>query len=616
MDSTPSGAGGPSTGSRWGCALALVAASLVAFQPIVANDFITFDDDIYVTRNPFVQAGLTRDGARWAFTPDGSGVHYWHPLTWLSLMADVEAFGASPQAIHSVNLALHAIAGLLLYLLLLRATRRPWPSVAAALLFLVHPLQVESVAWAVERKTVLSTVLGLAALHAYLWYAARPRAARMALVLGIFTASLLAKPSLVTLPFLMLLLDAWPLGRLPGLAGAAGEPPPQRGAWARLVVEKLPLFGVALAVGLLVGRTAGLGHDTTPLGLRASTALANVGVYLGRVAWPANLGVFYPQPPAIRLASVALGGALLVLVTGILAARWRRSPGPLLGWLWFLGTLMPASGLVRGGLWPASADRFVYFPLAGLAVAIAWGVADLVQARRAWSSAAVVALAVAATLLAARTRVQVGYWRDSETLFARTEAVTGENEVALIQMGRALEGRGRVEDATALYERVLRKNPSNAYALVNLGAVLTGRGDLEAADRLFARAVQAEPNHPQALYNHALAVQRRQGPLAALPWLERAVSAGMANSTAVNQLAGAYRVAGRWPEAERNYRRALGGDPRHWHAGVNLARLLRDQGRLREAVAAAAEAQRRARLQGADTSVADALLRELAAAVR
>jgi hypothetical protein len=470
----------------------LAALVLAAFSPLRHNDFVDYDDNAYLTRNPAVQGGLGAASLRWAFTTTrGSN---WHPLTWVSHLADVSLFGLDPRGHHLVNLLLHAANTLLLFLLLRSLTGEPWPSAAAAALFGVHPLHVEAVAWAAERKELLAAFFGLLALHSYRRAVSRPGGPRLAPAALLLALGLLAKPTLVSLPFVLLLLDFWPLRRT--AAGAAPGAPAL--PWRRLAAEKLPLFALAAASCLVTYRVQGgaaamLQH--LPAATRLSNAVVAAAAYLGRTLWPARLAFFYPHPerpwPATTFAAAL---ATLLLLTGAAAALRRRAPWLAVGWLWFLGMLVPTVGLVQVG-WQARADRYTYLPLIGVFTAAAWGT---VRWSRRARQGPLVAAAAAALLLAAaaQTRAQVATWRDTETLFRHAVAVTTDNWLAHQNLGAYLIARQRTEEGLRQEREALRIKPGAADAWYNLGCGLLARGEGEPAAEAFRAAIRLKPADP------------------------------------------------------------------------------------------------------------------------
>ncbi|MDX2166671.1 MAG: hypothetical protein SF182_06390, partial [Deltaproteobacteria bacterium] len=411
--------------------VALIASIVALYAPVREHDFVNYDDPEYVLENTPVRAGVTPAGILWAFTHFHSA--NWHPLTWISHMVDCRVFGLDAGAHLMVNVALHALAAALLFLFLERATGAFWRSAFVAALFAVHPLRVESVAWVSERKDVLAALFWMLTLHAYAWHARAPSGRRMALVTAAFAGGLLAKPMLVTLPFVLLLLDLWPLDR------------PRTRA---LLLEKMPLFALVLAscaVTIAAQYTAGAMVALVPgfgVSYRVQNAIVSYATYLGQTVWPTDLAVFYPPRTPVPPAEVALSAAVLLAISGLVARHGARRPYLPLGWLWYLGVLVPVIGLVWVGE-QARADRFTYLPQIGIGIIVAWGVNDLLARwpRRAW----VLAPAATALLLAwaAATRVQIGYWRNTQTLFEHALAVTRDNHVVHANLGAELARLGR-----------------------------------------------------------------------------------------------------------------------------------------------------------------------------
>jgi Flp pilus assembly protein TadD len=465
-------------GLRLGVACAALAiATFAAFWDVRGNGFVAFDDDRYLTANAVVRGGLTPAAVRWAFTT--TDAFNWHPLTWLSHLLDVRLFGMDAGAHHLVSVGLHAASAALLLALLVELTGVVWPAALVAALFALHPLRVESVAWAAERKDVLATLLTLAAAHAYARAARRGAVARAAAPPLLFAAALLAKPTPVTLPLALLLLDWWPLGRwspTPGAPPAAGAPLLRLLPPARLWLEKLPLFALAAASCAV---TYAVQHrddvmstlDQLPPASRAAGALLAYAQYLAAALWPARLAAYYPRPAGVAPAALAGAAVLLVALTALCLGAARRRPYLAVGWLWYLGTLVPMIGLVQVGE-QARADRYTYLPMIGVALGVVWLAADAVR-RRPPLRAAAAALALAALLaLTLATRAQVRVWRDTETLFTHALAVTRGNWMAHNNLGVALAGRGRIPEAEAQFRAALAIRPDNTDALENLGRSL------------------------------------------------------------------------------------------------------------------------------------------------
>jgi tetratricopeptide (TPR) repeat protein len=479
-------------------ALAVAAAAFAAFAPALRCGFVGFDDPYYVLNNPYVREGLSAEGTVWAFTTFYNA--NWHPLTWLSLQLDAALWSVDARGFHLTNVLLHAANAVFLFLALRSLTGCFWRSVAVALLFAVHPLRAESVAWVSERKDVLSACFGLLALLAYAGYARAPSAGRYLPVAVLLALSLLAKPMLVTLPCLLLVLDGWPLRRARTL-----------GDWGKLVSEKLPLFALVAAscvvtVRAQAGSAAVVDTGRFPVGERLENAAVGYAFYLAKTAWPVDLAVFYPHPGAARPARVAAGAALLLaaLTAGAVALR-RRAPYLLAGWLWYLGTLVPVIGLVQVGL-QAYADRYTYLPQVGLLLAACWGVADLTRAR---PRAALAGAGAAAVLLAALTWNQLAVWHDSVSLWEHDLRVAGPSFTALVDLGEALEAEGRVDRAEECFREALRLDPGSALALVDLAGLLSGQGKQDGAQKLLEEARQLAPDFGRVRSELGVVLYRR-----------------------------------------------------------------------------------------------------------
>jgi tetratricopeptide (TPR) repeat protein len=503
--------------------LALLAAVALAHGGALGHGFVHFDDDLYVYANPQVLGGLSLDGLRWAFGL-GDGQTYFHPVTWLSLMAHASLFGGAPWGFHLVNLLLHAASALLLFEALRRLGGRPGPALAGALLWAVHPLTVEAVAWVTERKAVLSTALGLAA--ALTWVAAPPprSPARRAAATALLLLGLLAKPALVTLPALLVALDAWPPARA-GEATPPGEVRPWPRALRAALLEAWPLLlaSAALLVPALLS-SARIPLESSvvrPLSLRAAQAVASVPTYLGAAAWPGGLAVYHPYPAEVGAGALALGVA--VLLGGSALAWWlrRRWPPALLGWGWFLATLLPYLGLVQNGLWPGWAERFAYLPLMGLAALAAFGASGLLARLRAPAPAAPALLALALLALVPATRHQVAAWRDSVALFERATAAEPASPVLHLNLGVALLDAGRPAEAARALQAAVRLAPRFPNAQAALGLALRRLGRPTEATGHFLAALADQPDHPQALFGAAEALRELGRPEQARGYYQR-----------------------------------------------------------------------------------------------
>jgi len=589
--------------------LALVLATAAVYSVVVGYDFVNYDDPAYVTENPRVADGLTAAGVRWALTARHSG--NWHPLTWLSHMVDVELFGLDPGAHHLVNLLFHLANTALVFLVLAGMTGAAWRSAFVAALFALHPLHVESAAWIAERKDVLSTLFGLLAVAAYAAYAKRPSLARYSGVVVLFALALMAKPMLVTLPLLFLLLDFWPLGRFP-----------DRSAAGRLLLEKAPMLGLAAAssaITVLAQRSAGavLELSALPPGVRLANAVVSYVAYLGKTVWPVALAIPYPYPAV--LPGWKLLGALLLLIAGTAFAvrNARGRPYLIVGWLWYLIALIPVIGIVQVGD-QAMADRYTYLPLLGIFVIVAWGMQDLIGARRHGRRILAVGAAVLLLALAARTRAQLPVWANTEALFRNAVAVTAGNHVAHTYLGVSLrqsgetdeaieqlraaidlgaafpaapytlgqihEDRGDPQRAMELYRLALAMQPDHADALVNLGRVLESLGRSVAARKHFETALTLRPDHAPLHTNLGVVLTRLGRAEEAVAHLERAARLAPREVETLNNLGVAYLDLSRPGEAESRLRAALRLDPEHLLSRYNLGVALQRQGRLGEAV--------------------------------
>lgn len=488
--------------------LALLTAT--TFHFVLFCDFVNFDDPVTVTANPFVRGGLRGDNIAWAWSNLHAG--YWIPLTWLSLQADATLFELAPRGFHFTSLLLHVINTVLLYLLMLRFGGSWRVSALAAVLFAIHPLRVESVAWISERKDVLSAMFGLLALLAYVHFVRRRTACRYALVLLCYAASLMSKPTLVTLPVLLLLLDYWPLRQIssPDDAGAGTSTPTP---WRALIIEKIPLFLFAFIAGAL----ALLGqHQADALGTlaahpplaRLENAVVAYARYLYKMVWFANLAVFYPHPPkGWPLGTVTASLTMLAAISALAVHQRRTRPWLLVGWLWYLVALLPMIGLIQIGAF-SLANRFTYLPAIGVTVMLVFSLPRrFVDSRIATATAFAVVI-----VMVIFTYIQTLHWRNSETLFRHTLAVTQHNWVAHNNLAIHLNETGRTDEAIAHLHRALALQPDYADAHTNLGIAHALRGEWDPAVVHFSRAVTLAPEHRGHRLNLERALRMRESP--------------------------------------------------------------------------------------------------------
>lgn len=563
--------------------ISLAVATLAAYARIGGASFINYDDPDYVTANPVVSRGLTSEGIKWSFT---SGVAAnWHPLTWLAHMLDVELFGMNPAAHHWMNVALHAANSILVFLVFERLTGACWRSALVAGLFALHPTAVEVVAWVSQRKTLLATFFWLAALGAYAGYARRPGLLRYLAVTGFFVSSLLAKPMAVTFPFLLLVLDGWPLGRT--RTADAEESPREPWTWGGLVIEKLPWFFLAAAssaVTYAVQQSARTGLTTLGLADRLANALAAYVSYLGMLAWPANLSVLYPHPMgSLSVAAVASSAVVLAVISIVAYVERKSRPYVLTGWLWYLGTLAPVIGLVQVGR-QAMADRYLYGPALGVFLVAAWFVGERAAtlsgaARRAIAGAASALLAA----LALVTFLDVGRWRDSETLFRAAIADNERNAVAHYMLGVELDRQGRPDEAIVELERALAITPQDGRAHVALATFLLNAGKPADAVVEYTRGIELEPENVDYLIRRGLVLAQLGRFTEGIKDLEKALSLEPRNPRARVELALLLVRQRRYDDAIGHFQRAIASDPEDPIPQNALGSLLAQRGRFAEA---------------------------------
>ncbi len=473
----------------------LVFSILLVYGQVERFEFTSYDDPEYVSDNVYVRTGLTAESIKWAATAVAVG--NWMPVTLLSHVVVAQLFGMESGAHHLVNVLLHALAAVLLFAALQRATHARWPSAFVAATFALHPLHVESVAWVAERKDVLFALFGFLALYAYVRYTERPSVRGYLMVAVPFALGLMAKPMLVTFPFLLLLLDVWPL---------------RRAQFPKVLWEKLPLFALSAADSIItywVQHSVGA-VQVIPLAFRLQTSLVACVVYIGQMFWPVDLAVFYPYH-AVALWQVTLSGLLLAGISALAIYWWRTRPYAATGWFWFLGTLIPVVGIVQAGA-QARADRYTYLPMVGLSILLAWGAADVI---RRWPGAKTIVAVPGGVFCAgcmALTATQTAYWQNSGTLFQHAVEVTRDNYVAQNGLAIYLAQNGRGIEAIPHFEEVLRLVPGDAAIHNNLG-ILFGSwpGHEEQAISHFEAAVHLHPEFKEAQYNLGVALSHVPG---------------------------------------------------------------------------------------------------------
>jgi tetratricopeptide (TPR) repeat protein len=572
---TPTKASGLRSWRVAALAVTLALTTFAAYSPVLENGFVNYDDDHYLTDNPQLRLGLSWEGVVWAATTTFGA--NWFPLTWLSWLLDYEIYGLSPRGFHLTSLILHVASAVLLFLVFLRMTAAPGKSAFVAAVFALHPLHVESVAWAATRKDVLSGLFFMLTLWAYVRYTKRSTIGRYLPVPLFLALGLMAKPMLVTMPFLLLLLDAWPLGRL------------RADTLRRLLIEKTPLFVLVAASSMITywaqqasGAVQALERFSLPV--RMGNALIVYWAYLGKTIWPAGLAVYYPHPGS----SVTVGGTLVagagLLAASLVALRAARArPYLPVGWFWYLGSLVPVIGLVQVGQ-QAMADRYTYLPLIGISALLAWtaaaAVAGAPSGRRLLAGGAALALAGCAIV----TFQQAGRWRDSVTLFQHALRVTSENALAHINLGVALLNLGRLDPAAAELREAIRIHPGSAEAHAALGQVRSRQGQAQEAAEHFTTALRLDPASARTHRGYG-AFLFRQGDLGrALSHLREAVALDPNYAEARNDLAAALIQQGAAEEAAIELRRAILLKPESPEAYFNLGMLRLGQGNLERAV--------------------------------
>ena len=541
----------------------LVLSTTLVYWRAGSYGFINFDDPLYVTDNMQVRNGLTWKGILWAFT-DTKSTGNWYPLTWLSLMLDSELFEAKPQVFHITNLLLHLANTLLLFMVLKRITGALWRSGFVATLFALHPLHVESVAWISGRKDVLSTFFWLLTMWAYVRYVWRPSFARYVAVVAFFILGLMSKAMLVTLPFVLLILDYWPLQRLhlnePAEGNASIGNSPK--TIAKLLREKIPLFvltAISCVLTYLAQQTGGAVRtfERVGPGIRLTNTMVSYVNYINKTFWPSGLAIYYPLPKTIPIWQVAQAGLILAGIS-LLAIWWLRSrPYLLVGWLWYIGTLVPVIGLVQVGE-QAMADRYTYIPLTGLFLAVTWGVnalADHWYSRKLILSVSAVVTLSALMLCTGR---QVAYWRNNITLYEHTLAVTDKNHVIHINLGMALLEQGQLDKAIQHQQEALRLRPGEPSALINLGMALALQRRYPEAIKYYRLSLKSDPEQATTYNNLGAAILSNNGdPEEAVANFRQALRLKSDYDNAHLNLATVLTIQGRFDEAISHYREVL-----------------------------------------------------------
>ena len=463
----------------------LILSTLAVYAQVSGFDFVSYDDHLHVYENTHVQAGLTPVSVKWAFT--GVVASNWMPVTILSHLLDVQLFEMRSGMHHVVNVLFHMLSAVLLFVLLRRATGAPGISAFVAFVFALHPLHVQSVAWVSERKDVLSAFFWFVALYAYVRYTERPSPGRYLLVVAPFCLGLMSKPMVVTFPFTLLLLDVWPL---------------RRAQWPKTVWEKLPLIALSAAASVVTffvqGSTGAI--KSIPLAMRIENAAISYVTYIGQLFWPTRLAFFYPYPQSIPAWQAAAAFAVVLTVSVLTVLVWRTRPYLAVGWFWYLGTLLPVIGLVQVGK-QAHADRYMYIPMVGLLVMLAWGAADVIKKWPRTKIAIAAAAAVSCAACMALAWKETANWQNSPALYQHAIDVNPDNWVAENDLGLYLNQQKRGADAIPHFEAALRVQPDDPQVHNNIGVSLASLGDCAAAIPHFEAAIRTQLDRPEASFN-------------------------------------------------------------------------------------------------------------------
>lgn len=530
--------------------LLLCTACLVVYLQLINCDFVNYDDELYLTKNSHIHAGVTLKSIIWAFTTGYAS--NWHPLTWLSHMLDIELYGLNPMGHHWTNLQIHIANTLLLFFVLQLMTGAILRSAFVSALFAIHPLHVESVAWIAERKDVLSTFFWMLSMYAYVGYVRNPEKKRWYIVLIIlFALGLMAKPMIATLPFVLLLLDFWPLSRFQSMIHEQKINVFQ--AIKTLVWEKTPLFvltGISCGITFFVQQQGGAvaSIESLPLKARAANALVSYINYIGKMIWPFHLAVFYPLREW-NLGQVLISGVLLLLISTLAVRTWQRHPYVPAGWFWYLGTLIPVIGLVQVGA-QRMADRYTYIPFIGLFIIIAWAMPDILSKWRSRRIFLYTISGVMIILFMICSWFQVHHWKNGVTLFTHAAKSTNNNSIAYCELGHALNEQGKRDEAIIHFNNALKINPYYGEAHYELGVTLEAQGNSTEASKQYLEALRINPNHVKA-HNSMGIILAKQG---------------------------------NFKDSVYHYKKALQIDPKYPAAYYNLGKIFSAQGKIEDAI--------------------------------
>ena len=567
--------------------LLLALVTIAVFWQVGSCDFISYDDPVYVRDNEHVNTGLSWENVTWAFTK--SHASNWHPLTWLSHMLDCQLFGMDPGGHHLTNLFLHVANTLLLFAVLKRMTGAIWRSVFVAAAFALHPLHIESVAWVAERKDVLSTLFWILTMGAYLGYVNRPNKSRYVLVLVVFGLGLMAKPMLVTLPLVLLLLDYWPLGRFQKALHHNNAGQDRKKIRRHLLLEKIPFFvlsACSCAITFLAQQKGGAVMTTNiiPIDLRIANALISYAKYIGKMIWPSRLTVFYPHPSDKLSLWAAVLAAILLFIISVWVINLAKKRGYLtVGWFWYIITLLPVIGIVQVGL-QAMADRYTYVPLTGLFIIVAWGLADI---STKWPYRKAVLTILSVTVLSAMaiaSRLQVRHWRNSVTIFEHALKVTDDNYVAYNSLARQLYEEGKIDQAIAYNYQALQIKSYYLPAHISLGQMLLETGRYDKAVKHYATVLQIQPDNSAVYKNMGNALLKQGKTREAIEKYQQVLRLTPDNAKVYNDMGIALSRQDKLDSAVANFNKALQINPEYAQAHYNLGYTLGLQDKFDEAV--------------------------------
>ncbi len=571
-------------------ALCLITGIILIYIKVQNFDFVGYDDELYVTENLHVQKGVSLEGIKWAFTTFHSA--NWHPLTWLSHMLDCELYGLNPAGHHLTNIEFHIANALLLFIILFKITGAIWRSAFVATLFALHPLHVESVAWVSERKDVLSTFFGLLAIAAYSRYVINSSAKYYILVIAFLSLGLMAKPMLVTIPFVLLLLDFWPLERFQYQRDFYFTSEKTRGDALRrnlqIILEKIPLV-IPVVISCIVtfiaqkseGAVKSIG--ALPLKSRIANTFVSYVNYVLKAIWPHKLAVFYPHPGNTLPLWQSVGGALLIIVV-CYGAIWKAKKYPFIpvGLFWYLGTLVPVIGLVQVGN-QAMADRYTYIPLIGIFIIVSWGAPELFKEWRFQKIFLGISAAILLVALSWKSFFQLNSWKNGIVLFEHAVSVTDNNYLAHNNLGKAYESID-LDKAVSHYEKAVKIRPDDEMVFFNLGNAFLEKGNIDDAVRHYLKALNIKPDYPAALNNLGGALVKKGDYDEAIYYFKTAIRTESKEADARMNLASVLFLKGKPDEAISQYRKILQTEPENADTHYNLAYVLSFQNKIKEAV--------------------------------